>query len=126
MEKEVKNIETVDEQGIGTVQIADEVVAVIVGIAATEVDGVAALDGNITNEIMSKVGIKNIANGVKIDIKDNKVAADVRLIVEYGYNIPVISQKVQAKVKQAIENMTGLDVTDVNVRIAGISLVKEG
>lgn len=125
MEKEVKNIETVDEQGIGTVQIADEVVAVIVGIAATEVDGVAALDGNITNEIMSKVGIKNIANGVKIDIKDNKVAADVRLIVEYGYNIPATCAKVQEKIKNTVENMTGLKVTDANVRITGVNVQKD-
>ena len=111
--------------GIGTVQIADEVVAVIVGIAATEVDGVAALDGNITNEIMSKVGIKNIANGVKIDIKDNKVAADVRLIVEYGYNIPATCAKVQEKIKNTVENMTGLKVTDANVRITGVNVQKD-
>ena len=125
MEKEVKNIETVDEQGIGTVQIADEVVAVIIGIAATEVEGVAALDGNITNEIMSKVGIKNIANGVKVDIENNKVATEVRLIVEYGYNIPATCAKVQEKIKNTVENMTGLKVTDANVHITGVNVQKD-
>ena len=124
MEKEVKNIETVDEQGIGTVQIADDVVAVIVGLAATEVDGVSAIGGNITNELMSKVGIKNIANGVKVDIENNKVATEVRLIVEYGYNIPATCAKVQEKIKTTIENMTGLEVTDVNIRIAGVDMQK--
>lgn len=125
MEKEIKNIETVEEQGIGTVQIADEVVAVIVGIAATEVEGVSALDGNVTYEIMSKVGIKNIAKGVKIDINNNKVAVEVRLIVEYGYNIPATCAKVQEKIKNTVENMTGLKVTDANVHITGVNIQKD-
>ncbi len=125
MEKEIKNVDTVDEQGIGTVQIADEVVAVIVGIAATEVDGVSALDGNITNEIMSKVGMKNIAKGVKVEINNNKVAVDVSLTVEYGYNIPATCAKVQEKIKNTVENMTGLKVTDVNVHISGVEIQKD-
>ena len=114
----------VTEEGIGSVQIADEVVAVIVAIAATEVEGVAAMGEKITNEIMSKVGIKNLAKGVKLSIDNMKVSVEVKLTVEYGYNIPATCAKVQEKVKNTVENMTGLTVTDVDVRITGVGVKK--
>lgn len=126
MEKEVKN--TIDEaelQGIGSVQIADEVIAEIVGIAATEVDGVSATDGNITNDLMSKVGIKNLAKGVKATIVNGAVAVEINLTVKYGYNIPATCAKVQEKIMSTVENMTGLKVTDVNVRITGVEMQKD-
>ena len=94
-----------DDEGIGTVQIADEVVAIIAGLAATEVDGVASMAGNITNELVSKLGMKNLALNLK-----------------YGYEIPATCKNVQEKVKTAIENMTGLEVSDVNVAIAGVNM----
>lgn len=123
MEKEVKNISVANDE-IGSVQIADEVVAVIVGLAATEVDGVAAMGDDITSEIMSKVGIKNLAQGVKLAIEDMKVSVEVKLTVEYGYNIPATCAKVQEKVKNTVENMTGLTVTVVDVRITGVGVKK--
>ena len=120
MEKEVKKNQT--NECIGSVQIADEVVAEIVGLAAIEVDGVAAMGDDITSDIMSKVGIKNLAKGVKIDIEDMKVSVEVKLTVEYGYNIPATCAKVQEKIKNTVENMTGLTVTDVDVRITGVGV----
>lgn len=111
-----------ETEQIGSVQIADEVVAMIASLAATEVKGVSAMAGNITNELMSKVGVKSLTKGVKVDVFGNTVKVDLTLLLEYGYNIPVISQKVQEKVKNAIENMTGLTVTDVNIRIAGVNM----
>lgn len=113
-----------EEDSIGAVQIADDVVAMITSLAATEVEGVSAMAGNITNELMSKVGVKSLTKGVKVDVFDKKVVVDLSVMVEYGYNIPAISQKVQQKVKTAIENMTGLEVTDVNIRIAGVNMQK--
>jgi len=113
-----------EEDRIGEVQIADDVVAMITSLAATEVEGVSAMAGNITNELMSKVGVKSLTKGVKVDVFDKKVVVDLSVMVEYGYNIPAISQKVQQKVKTAIENMTGLEVTDVNIRIAGVNMQK--
>lgn len=113
-----------DDNNIGSVQIADDVVAVIAGLAATEVDGVSAMAGNITNELMSKVGYKSLTKGVKVEIKDRKVKAELALTMDYGYNIPATSSKVQEKVKSTIENMTGLEVTDVNIRIAGVDMQK--
>ena len=113
-----------EEQDFGTVKIADEVVAMIAGMAASEVEGVTAMAGNISNELMSKMGVKNLAKGVKVEVIGKSVKADISLIVEYGYNIPVISQRVQDKVKSTVENMTGLEVTDVDIRIAGVNMAK--
>ena len=113
-----------DDQSIGTVQIADEVVAIIAGLAATEVEGVASMNGNITNELVGKLGMKSLSKGVKVDVLDNVVCVDLNLNLEYGYNIPEICQTVQEKVKTAIENMTGLQVSEVNISIASVELEK--
>ncbi len=107
---------------LGTVKIADDVVAMIAGLAATEVEGVAAMAGNISNELMSKMGVKSLSKGVKVEVIGKRVKADLALIVEYGHNIPVVSQRVQEKVKSTVENMTGLEVADVNIRIAGVNM----
>lgn len=111
-------------ESIGCVQIADEVVAMIASLAATEVEGVSAMAGNITNEVMSKVGVKSLTKGVKVEVNENTVRADLVLTLDYGYNIPATCQKVQEKVKNAIENMTGLQVTDVNIRIVNVNMDK--
>ena len=115
-----------EDEDLGTVKIADDVVAMIAGLAATEVEGVAAMAGNISNELMSKMGVKSLSKGVKVEVTGKKVKAELALIVEYGYNIPVTSQRVQSKVKSTIENMTGLEVSDVNIRIAGVNVQKNG
>lgn len=123
---EDKNTVIYQEAGkIGEVQIADDVVAMIASLAATEVEGVSAMAGNITNELMSKVGVKNLTKGVKVDVLEGNVTVDLAVTMEYGYNIPATCQKVQAKVKAAIENMTGLTCTDVNIRIAGVNMKKD-
>lgn len=110
------------ENTIGTVQIADDVVAIIAGLAATEVEGVASMAGNITKEIVSKFGMKNLSKGVKVKVAEGEVTVEIALNVAYGYNVPEVSVKVQDKVKSAIENMTGLNVAEVNVKIAGVAL----
>lgn len=89
---------------------------------ATEVEGVSSMAGNITNELMSKVGVKGLTKGVKVEVFNHQVRAELAVLMEYGYNIPATSQKVQERVKNAIENMTGLTVTDVNIRIAGVNM----
>ena len=109
----------------GTVKIADDVVAMIAALAATEVDGVAAMAGNLTNELLSHVGVRGLSRGAKVDVSGRKVKVELAITVEYGYNIPATCQRIQTKVKGAIENMTGLEVLDVNIRIAGINVTKE-
>lgn len=110
---------------IGEVQIADEVVAIIAGLAATEVSGVDSMAGNITNELVGKLGMKNLSKGVKVEVTEEHVSVDLSLNIKYGYNIPEVGEKVQEKVKSAIENMTGLTVLDVNIKIAGVNLTEE-
>ncbi len=122
MERTIVDLE--EKEGIGTVKIADDVVAMIAGLAATEVEGVCAMAGNITNELMSKVGVKKLTKGVKVDVIGQEVTVDLAVMMEYGFNIPITCQKVQEKVKTAIENMTGLHVTCVNIRIAGVNMQK--
>ena len=107
---------------VGDVRIAYEVVAIIAGHATTEVDGVSSMAGNITNEIVSKLGMKNLSKGIMIEIMDNEVKVDVAINIAYGYSFPEVSAKVQDKVKAAIENMTGLTVAVVNVRIASVDM----
>ena len=112
-----------EEEKIGKISIADGVVASIAGIAAIEVEGVSKLTGNISKELVAKLGKKNLANGVKVEITDGNVVVDVSLEVEYGTSIKKVSEGVQ--VKQAIENMTGLHVRVVNVVVSGIKMNKE-
>jgi len=107
---------------VGIVQIADDVVAIIAGLAATEVKGVSSMAGNITKEIISKLGMKNLSKGVKVNVGTDCVAVDLAINIEYGYNVPTVSEQIQEKVKTAIENMTGLTVSEVNVSIAGVAL----
>ena len=106
----------------GEVRIADEVVAIIAGLAATEVEGVASMAGNITNELVGKLGMKNLSRGVKVAVQENEVTVELSLNMRYGYSIPKTSAKVQEKVKSAIESMTGLSVVEVNIHIAGVDM----
>ena len=111
-----------EKEMMGEVRIADEVVAIIAGLAATEVDGVDSMAGNITNELVGKLGMKNLSKGVKVYVTEEHVSVDLSLNIKYGYNIPDVSERVQDRVKSAIENMTGLTVLDVNIRIAGVNI----
>ncbi|MHB8130923.1 MAG: Asp23/Gls24 family envelope stress response protein, partial [Mobilitalea sp.] len=120
-EPEIRNTYKIHENGkVGEVQIADEVVATIAGLAATEVKGVSATSGNVTNEIAGKLGKKNLSKGVKVIVNPDAVSVDMALTLDYGFGIPETAKLVQEKVKLAIENMTGLQVKEVNIRIAGV------
>ena len=123
MGKEVSNDYKIQlENNRGEIIIADEVIAVITGLAAMEVEGVASLAGNATRELISKIGIKTLSKGVKVDVLEDVVTIDAALNLKYGFNIKTVSEKVQEKVKIAVENMTGLKVADVNIRVAGIEV----
>ena len=111
-----------EKDKIGEVQIADEVVAIIAGLAATEVEGVDSMAGNITNELVGKLGMKNLSRGVKVAVQENEVTVELSLNMSYGYSLPKTSAKVQEKVKSAIESMTGLSVVEVNIHIAGVDM----
>lgn len=115
----------IKEDAMGEITVADEVVAIIAGIATTEVEGVSSMAGNITNELVAKLGMKNLSKGVKVEMNDNEVSVMVSINVAFATNVPDVSYKVQQKVKASIENMTGLTVSEVNVKIAGIDVSKD-
>lgn len=117
-----RKVVKIKEDNLGEVHVADEVVAIIAGLAATEVEGVASMAGNITNELVSKLGMKNLSKGVKVEVAEKTVSVEVALNISYGYSIPEVSEKVQEKVKSAIETMTGLSVAILNVRIATVDM----
>lgn len=121
-EGSAKEMTLKDEENIGVVRIADDVVAMIASIAATEVEGVSALAGNITNELMGKVGMKKLSRGVRVEIRGGVVKVDLAVSIQFGYNIPEVSQKLQSKVKTAIENMTGLTCGNVDVRFCNVTM----
>ena len=118
------NAVNLNRDTLGSVQIANDVVAIIAGLAATEVDGITAMAGNISNELMSKVGYRSLTKGVKVDIDNGQVKVELSLRMDYGHNIPSTCAKVQDRVKTTIENMPGLEVVNVNVRIAGVDMLK--
>ena len=121
MEEEKKATLTIrDDEGTGFIQIAGDVVSNIAGLAATEVDGVSRLSGNVPNELISKLGKKNLSKGIRVTYQNRTFTVDVSVVVKFGFNIVEVSKSVQEKVKQALLTMTGLSVSKVNVRVSGI------
>ncbi len=110
---------------IGAIKITDEVVAIIAGIAATEVPGVAGMSGGIAGGIAEALGRKNLSKGVKVEAGEKEAAIDLYIIVEYGFRIPDVAWSIQEKVKKAVETMTGLNVIEVNIHIQGVNIERE-
>lgn len=125
MAKDADKTKNINVDEYGEVRIADDVVGNIAGIAATEIEGVAGTVGNMTKELMSRMGLRTQSKGVKVVIDSGVVTVDLALIMEYGYNIPITSKHVQERVKTSIENMTGLKVSNVGIRIVGIDMSNE-
>lgn len=108
------------DEGMGSVRIADEVVSIIAGMAATEVEGIAGMSGGLVGGIAEILGKKNLAKGVKVEVGETEAAVDLYIIVQFGVRIPDVALSVQEKVKNAIESMTGLSVVEVNVHVQGV------
>ena len=120
------NTYTIKDNGeLGSVKIADEVVAVIAALAATEVKGVSSLSGGITGSMVARKGIKALSKGVRVTVEEEKVRVELLLNLAYGYSIPDVGKEVQKKVKTSIENMTSLEVTEVNIRVADVAVNEE-
>ena len=111
-----------EESGI---KIADDVVAVIAGKAASEVSGVFGMAGGFAGGITEVFGKKNFSKGIKVDVEEKSVKIDVNIIVEYGARIPDVAFEIQNRVKKAVEAMTGLNVSSVNVHVQGVKTSEE-
>ncbi len=117
---ETKDIIERHDSELGSIRIADEVVAIIAGLAATEIKGVAGMSGGLAGGIAEMLGRKNLSKGVKVEVGEKETAVDMFVIVEYGVRIPDVAIQIQENVKRAIESMTGLTVVEVNVHIQGV------
>ena len=118
----IENREEIALDSNTNIKIADDVIAIIAGVAAAEVQGVAEMFGGFAggiSEVLS--GKKNLSKGVKVESGEKETKIDVNIIVEYGSRIPDIAFEIQNKVKNAVENMTGLKVVEVNVHVQGVS-----
>ena len=105
---------------IGSVNIAEDVIASIAAIAASEVDGVSGLSANIGADIAELLGKKSLSRGIKLQMNDGAVSIDVHIMIKYGYIIPEVAQNIQKAVSGAVESMTGLGAAAVNVHVSGI------
>ncbi|MDZ5471056.1 Asp23/Gls24 family envelope stress response protein (plasmid) [Bacillus sp. 31A1R] len=106
--------------GLGKVEIAPEVIEVIAGIAASEVEGVSQMRGNFASGVVERLGKKNHGKGVKVELTEEGIKVDVYCLMKFGVSIPTVAQKVQDNIRQALLNMTALDAEEVNVHIVGI------
>jgi len=110
------------DNSLGSIRIADEVVEVIAGLAASEVGGVVGMSGGIVGDLAHILGRnKNLSKGVKVEVGEHEVAVDLFIVVEYGVSIPDVALSVQESVKEAIESMTGLRVVEANVHVQGVT-----
>lgn len=109
---------------MGAIRIADEVVSTVAGLAAIEVDGVAAMSGGWGTDLVEKLGKKNFGKGIKVEVINDETRIDIYIIVEFGYPIPEVAENVQKEVKVAVETMTGLTVAAVNVHVVSVLMKK--
>lgn len=123
--EEAIEIQEIEENHEG-IKISNDVVAVIAGVAVSEVRGVASMAGGFAggiSEVLS--GKKNLSKGIKVDVDEKEVKIDVNIIVEYGSRIPDVAFEIQNRVKKSVENMTGLKVAEVNVHVQGVKTEKD-
>lgn len=106
---------------LGVVKIADEVVSIVAGLAAADIEGVASMSGGIAGGIAEVLGRRNLSKGVKVEVGTEDTKIDIFIIVKYGVRIPDVAWDIQEAVKKAVETMTGLKVTHVNVHVQGVN-----
>ena len=112
------------QEELGSVNISEEVLAVIAGAAAMEVDGVSALGTTLTNDVAALVTRKSVAKGVHLEVEGEAVMVDVTILVKYGYVVPEVAKNVQDAIQNAVMNTSGLDVAGVNVTVSGVTFQK--
>lgn len=114
-----------ENTGLGTVEIAPEVIEVIAGIAASEVDGLANMRGNFATGVVEKFGKKSHSKGVKVELAEDGILIDVYVVLDFGVSIPEVAQKIQSNIRQTLKTMTSLDISEVNVHVVGLQMEKD-
>lgn len=123
MEEKLNMLEMTQENGQdhGKIEIAPEVIEVIAGIAASEVEGVAQMRGNFATGVVERLGKKNHGKGIRVELTEEGIIVDVYCLMKFGVAIPTVAQKVQDNIRQALFNMTALEVEEVNIHIVGVA-----
>lgn len=111
-----------DQTDLGKVEIAPEVIEVITGIAASEVEGLASMRGNFASGMVERFGGVSHTKGVKVDLTDEGILIDLHVVLKFGVSIPEVAQKLQTNIRQSLKNMTGLEVSEINVHVVGIQM----
>ncbi|UJL44809.1 Asp23/Gls24 family envelope stress response protein [Virgibacillus sp. NKC19-16] len=111
-----------DDSGLGTVEIAPEVIEVIAGLASTEVEGLFAMRGNFASGVAERLGKKAHSKGVKVELTDNGILIDLYVILNFGVSIPQVAQNLQSSIRQTLKGMTALEIDEINVHVVGIQM----
>lgn len=114
-----------EELQTGLIRISDDVVATIAGLAALETPGIAAMSGGISEGLAKRLSGKNVQKGVSVEVGQTEAAIDLRIIVHYGIPIQEVCRQLQLNVRESVENMTGLHVVEVNVKVEGVAFKEE-
>lgn len=122
MEEQLRMLEMVQDEdySLGKIEIAPEVIEVIAGIAASEVEGVAQMRGNFATGVAERLGMKNHGKGIRVELSEEGIKVDVFCLMVFGVSIPTVAQKIQDNIRQTLYNMTGLETSEVNVHIVGV------
>ncbi|MEW9674571.1 Asp23/Gls24 family envelope stress response protein [Lentibacillus sp. L22] len=111
-----------DDTSLGKVEIAPEVIEVITGIAASEVDGLSSMRGNFAAGVVERLGKKSHGKGVKVELTDSGILIDLYVVLNFGVSIPEVAQKLQTNIRQTIKNMTALEIAEINIHVVGIQM----
>ncbi|MUK87168.1 Asp23/Gls24 family envelope stress response protein [Ornithinibacillus sp. L9] len=114
-----------ENTGLGKVEIAPEVIEVITGIAASEVDGLYSMRGNFATGVVERFGKKTHSKGVKVELGDNGIVIDLFVVLDFGVSIPEVAQKLQENIRQTLKTMTALEIAEINIHVVGIQMEKE-
>lgn len=110
---------------LGKVEIAQEVIEVITGIAASEIDGISSMRGSFATGVVEKLGKKSHSKGVKVELTDDGIQIDLFVNLDFGVSIPTVAEKLQENIRQSIKNMTALEISEINVHVVGIQMEQD-
>lgn len=114
-----------DDPGLGKVEIAPDVIEVITGIAASEVEGISSMRGSFASDVVERFGKKSHSKGVKVELTENEIIIDLYVVIDFGVSIPKVAEKLQTNIRQTLKNMTALEVNEVNVHVVGIQMEQD-
>lgn len=111
-----------EDNGLGSVEIAPEVIEIVTGIAASEIEGLSSMRGNFASGVVERFGKKSHGKGVKVELTESGIMIDLYVVLDFGVSIPEIAQKLQTNIRQTIKGMTALEIAEINVHVVGIQM----